>query len=137
MSMRTALVIEDNRVISLVFSMALQEAGFDTITLRDGQAVMEYLEEGRPELVVLDLNLPGVTGRAILPFIRQHERLVQSKVIIVSADSIQATYLSSQADVALIKPVGFHQLRQLSMQLFSEREQAVGSNHSSIMKASP
>ena len=126
MKTRTALVIEDDRVISSLFSMALREAGFDTEAIQDGQTALEYLEHARPQLIIMDLNLPSASGRAILAFIRQKPHLAGSKVIIVSADSIQAAYLDDQGDLVLVKPVSVDQLRAASLRLFSDEGNQVG-----------
>ena len=120
MKTRTALVIEDDHMISSVFSMELQEIGFDAKAIQDGQSAIEYLENADPHLIIMDLNLPNASGRAILTFIRQCRHLARSKVIIVSADSIQAAYLDDQADLVMVKPVSVDQLRTASLSLFSD-----------------
>ena len=62
----------------------------------------------------------GRSYEKILAYIREEERLKNTRVIILSADEIQTNFLSDQADIALVKPVGFYQLRDVVKNLFPE-----------------
>ena len=72
-----------------------------------------------PDLVVLDLHLPGIAGTDILRRIRADARLAETRVIIVTGDPLEAEGVRDQADLVLIKPVGFDQLRGLATRLIS------------------
>ncbi len=117
MSLPKAFIIEDDEIISDIFSKAIQEAGYETISLLDGLDALEQLKHHVPDLVVLDLHLPNVAGLFILKTIRGDSRLAKTRVIIVSADAFQSEYLRDEADLVLIKPVGFHQLREMAERL--------------------
>jgi DNA-binding response OmpR family regulator len=67
--------------------------------------------------VVLDLHLPGTAGTDILKRIRSDERLNQTRVIITTADARLAESLEEQADLILVKPVSFSQLRDMALRL--------------------
>jgi CheY-like chemotaxis protein len=67
--------------------------------------------------VVLDLHLPHLSGRDILDEIRHDERLTSTRVIVATADPRMAEILDEQADLVLIKPISFGQLRDLSARL--------------------
>ena len=117
MAKPNALIIEDDKFIADIFSAALEEAGYDTTTVYEGNTALSMLEEISPEVITLDLHLPTTPGKDILKYIRESEHLKDTKVIIVTADSAQASYLNEQADLVLVKPVGFHQLRELANRL--------------------
>lgn len=108
-----ALIVEDEPSLATIFAKALQEADFRTEILTDGQAVMIRLAQLIPELMILDLHLPNVSGRQILQHVRTSDRLAQTRIVIVSADAELAEELQDQADLTLEKPVSFHQLRTL------------------------
>ena len=112
-----ALIIEDEKDLSAIFAEALQHAEFDTEVVRDGQKAVDRLGEIVPDIVLLDLHLPNVAGTDILKIIRQDERLVGTQVIVVTADARSAEFLRSDAELVLVKPVRFSQLRDLASRI--------------------
>jgi DNA-binding response OmpR family regulator len=114
MNKPTALVIEDEYDISLIFARALQSAGYDAEIVRAGDTAATWLAAATPDLVVLDLQLPRVPGTKILRYIRTEPRLANTRVIVTTAYSNMAAGLQDRADWILIKPVNFGQLRDLA-----------------------
>jgi CheY-like chemotaxis protein len=109
-----ALVIEDERDQAYIFAEALRAAGFQPEIVRDGNAALARLEGTVPSLVVLDLHMPGILGKDLLYYIRTDERLAGTRVILATGDYQLAQSIQGQADVVLLKPVGFEQLRDLA-----------------------
>jgi len=109
-----ALIIEDNEDQNLVFTNALMQAGYATESIQDGPTAMKRLTEVVPEIVILDLHIPGINGGLILREIRQDPRAKNVHVIIVSADPEFAASLQAQVDLVLLKPVSFTQLSLLA-----------------------
>jgi CheY-like chemotaxis protein len=105
-----ALIIEDNEDQNLVFTTALKQAGFITESFHEGVTAMNRLGKVIPDLVVLDLHVPGINGGLLLRGIRNDMLTAKTHVIIVSADAEFAARLEAQADIVLIKPVSFSQL---------------------------
>jgi len=114
-----ALIIEDDPHLANIFSKALQAAGFETEIVSDGAAALAKLTGVQPDMVVLDLHLPNVSGKDILLKIKNDHRLAQTKVILVTADALLAESLRTISDLILIKPIGFHQLRDQAKRLLS------------------
>lgn len=112
-----ALIVEDNADLAAIFSEALKAAGFEIEVVPDGHAALARLAAARPDIVVLDLYLPGVSGLDILEWIRADARLAGMYTILTTADVRIAATLQGQADLVLVKPVGFAQLRDLAMRL--------------------
>jgi DNA-binding response OmpR family regulator len=117
MNDRFALIVEDDADLSIIFAEALEAAGFATEIVKDGQVALERLDAEVPDVVVLDLHLPHVSGADILEQIRGDERLADTRVIIATADPREADALEGQADLTLIKPISFSQLRDLAKRL--------------------
>ena len=67
-----------------------------------------------PDVVVLDLHLPRVAGMDILHQIRADERLTGTRVIVATAHPRMAESLRDEADLVLLKPISFSQLRDLA-----------------------
>ena len=112
-----AFIIEDDEDLSIIFSEALNAAGFQTQMIRNGRLALEQLMENTPKVVILDMHLPGLSGLEILKYIRTEERLALTNVIVTTADAVMAEQVRDSADLALIKPITFGQLRDLSARL--------------------
>lgn len=114
-----ALIIEDEADLASIFADALQAAQFKTEIITDGAVAQTRLNEVIPQLVVLDIRLPNISGEVLLRQIRSTPALAGVKVVIASADPIMADLLSPDSDLVLIKPVSFSQLRDLAQRLKS------------------
>ncbi len=114
-----ALIIEDDEDLSIIFSEALNAAGFQTETIRNGQLALDRLRLVTPEVVSLDMHLPGVSGLDILKYVRSEKRLALTNVVVTTADAVMAEQVRETADFVLIKPITFGQLRDLTSRLSS------------------
>ena len=112
-----ALIIEDDPKLTIIFAKALQMAEFKTEIIQDGTIALERLAETCPDIIVLDIHLPFVSGEDILHKIQRDERLKNTQVIIVTADLYKAEELRDKADHILLKPVGFNRLYDLITRL--------------------
>ena len=117
MSTPLALIVEDDLDLATIFDEALKAAGYKTEVIRTGDKAQNRLKAVAPELVVLDLHLPHVAGTDILKDIRADARLAQTRVIITTADVRLAETLREEADLVLVKPISFSQLRDLAKRL--------------------
>lgn len=117
MSSPLAFVIEDDKNLSFAYAEAIESAGYHTEVFRDGNEGLENLKKSVPVMIILDLNLPGVHGLEILKYVRSDDRLKNSRVIVTTADDRTAETLHGKADIVLVKPIGFGQLRDLAARL--------------------
>lgn len=112
-----AVIVEDNDSVARVFRAAADRAGFQTEWIPDGQQALRRLDEINPDLVVLDVHLPFVSGREILKHIRSDPRKALTWVVVATADITAARDLVQAADFVLEKPCGFTELYELAKQL--------------------
>ena len=112
-----ALIVEDVTDLSDIFAEALTAAGYDVICLADGVAAYAYLQKNAPDLLLLDIHLPGINGDYLLQEVQQDSRFEQTKYIVVTADAYRGEELRELADLVLLKPVSYRQLRDLSGRL--------------------
>lgn len=117
MSQSRALIIEDDSDLAYIFAESARMASMDVEVVKDGERAMRRLSEMTPDVVILDLHLPGIMGDDILVYIRGQARFADTRVIITTADPYRAESLESLADHILIKPVGYNQLRRLVVRL--------------------
>ncbi len=109
-----AFVIEDDSRLAKIFAHTLKSVDFEVEVLADGRQAMERLETARPDLILLDLHLPFVSGDQILHYIRSEERLRSVRVIIASADGVLGENLPDRADTVLLKPISVAQLQRIA-----------------------
>lgn len=108
-----ALIIEDDRDVAALFRHVLDLAGFRTEVVFHGQVAVQRLSSSQPDLVLLDLNLPGISGTHILELIRKNKRLDHTKVVVVTAHAHVVNGLAAQPDLVLLKPISIEQLTSL------------------------
>ncbi|MBI5823752.1 MAG: response regulator [Chloroflexi bacterium] len=111
-----AIIIEDDPQLSHIFCVTLQN-DFHVEPILDGTEALIRLSQVIPRLILLDLNLPGVSGTDLLASIRSDARLKETTIILCTADNRQANAIQEQADYVLLKPVSPVQLRQLASRL--------------------
>ena len=112
-----ALIVEDDPQLASIFETAFQISGFETATAVDGKLAQTKLQTMIPDVILLDVHLPYVSGDAILQAIRADTRLDNTKVILSTADSRIATQLREEANMVLLKPVSFKELVALAKSL--------------------
>jgi diguanylate cyclase (GGDEF)-like protein len=112
-----ALIVEDDRDIAALFRHVLDVAGYQTEVVMHGGEAVERLQSLSPDIVLLDLNLPGVPGSVILEDMRADDRLKEIPVVVVTAHSHIADSLPVEPDLVLLKPVNLEQLSNLVQRL--------------------
>ncbi|PWB71395.1 MAG: hypothetical protein C3F07_14185 [Anaerolineales bacterium] len=121
-----ALIVEDDRDIVALFRHVLDLAGYQTEIVLHGKAAVEYLATTTPDIVLLDLNLPGVSGGEILRMMRADERLKSVPVVVITAHVNLVETLTEKPQLVLIKPVNIEQMTNL-IQRICPAEKAVES----------
>src|SRR4051812_27837246 len=82
---RPILVVDDDAKIVRLVRTYLEREGFGVITAADGPAALDAIETHRPSLVVLDLMLPELDGRAVLRAVRRDLEAGATPIIVLSA----------------------------------------------------
>ena len=80
----TLLIVEDERPIRELLQTLLTDQGWHVDTAADGQSALEWLDQQRPDLVLLDISLPGVDGFAVADRLR--ERYEGVPFVVMTAD---------------------------------------------------
>lgn len=88
--MRRILLIEDDAVFRDHVAQALKRAGYEVTCAADGEAGWAALEVSIPDLILLDLVLPGTSGLTLLRRLRSHDLWRPTPVLILSAHSDKA-----------------------------------------------
>src|SRR3954451_22501041 len=102
----SVLVVDDEPTIAEVVCRYLQRAGYDTRIAVDGRTALNLARTLRPDLVVLDLMLPGIDGLEVMRRIRETDR-DRTAVILLTAkgeESDRVIGLRLGADDYVVKP---------------------------------
>ena len=101
------LVVDDDRQITRLLSSYLEKAGMTVLTAYDGENALRIIRHERPDLVVLDLMLPGLDGFEITRTLRADERLAAIPILMLTArveDTDKILGLELGADDYITKP---------------------------------
>jgi DNA-binding response OmpR family regulator len=101
------LVVDDDAKIVRLVRTYLERDGFTVVTAGDGPAALEAIEAHQPALVVLDLMLPELDGRAVIRAVRRDEEAARTPILVLSARSStidRIAGLEDGADDYLPKP---------------------------------
>jgi two-component system, OmpR family, alkaline phosphatase synthesis response regulator PhoP len=85
LSERPILVVDDDAKIVRLVRTYLEREGFAVVTAADGPGALDQIENQRPALVVLDLMLPELDGRAVIRAVRRDEAASHTPIIVLSA----------------------------------------------------
>jgi twitching motility two-component system response regulator PilH len=87
---RTILIVDDSRTVVAAFSKVLGQAGFTTISANNGADGVAIAKQQQPDLILMDVVMPGVNGFQATRQIRKNESTSHIPIIIVSGEQ-QAT----------------------------------------------
>ncbi len=83
--MAKVLVVDDEPNIVLSLEFLMQQAGFDVTTAEDGEGALVEVEQSPPDLILLDISLPGISGFDVLEQLRQDPRHARLPIIMLTA----------------------------------------------------
>jgi two-component system, cell cycle response regulator DivK len=121
----TVLVAEDDEDIRLLMKTLLGLKGYRVIEARDGQETLDVAVERRPDLILMDLQLPRLNGFAVARFVRQTDSLRGVPIVIVSAHDPakhRNLALAAGCNAYVQKPIDFDSLDGLILDLLNSRQ---------------
>ncbi len=124
MSEKFVLIIEDNAAIGDVYATTLDMINLRSEIITNGKDALDRLDDIVPDLIMLDMNLPEVSGHYIYKKIRADPRLHNCRVIVATANNLVAQMISKdldRADRLMMKPIAPRQLLDVVEALSIER----------------
>jgi len=112
---KTVMIIEDEPDAAEMFAEMMRVSGFRVIKMYSSTPAIPAISQERPDLIILDIMMPDISGLEVLRFMRREPELAPIPVIVVSAKSMPAdirTGMDAGASIYLTKPVGFLDLKQ-------------------------
>jgi CheY-like chemotaxis protein len=109
--METVLVIEDCPDIALLETDLIADSGRRALVATDGVEALDILEETAVDLILLDLNMPRLSGQAVLDTLTDHARLRSIPVIVLSGN-LAALRPTPQVVAIFHKPFDLRELKE-------------------------
>ena len=85
--MKTVLVADDEPMVTAIIASQLSEAGYLAQTAADGQSALDFIEKNHPDLVILDIFMPRLSGAEVLVSMREHDETRGTPIIVLSGIS--------------------------------------------------
>jgi len=99
------LVVDDDAPILLLMRSMLREFGFDPVEASSGEKAIEEARRRKPDLILLDRNMPGMSGDEVLRALRAEPQLASVPIVILSGSPIEPDELRDLgANAAVLKP---------------------------------
>jgi DNA-binding response OmpR family regulator len=120
--MKRILVVDDDKGALTLIGIMLDRGGFQVIKAKDAPDALNLLEKETPDLIILDVMMPGMDGIRLCGLIRQREQTAQTPVLILSAKSDANSVISSMESGAtdyLMKPIMHHDLVTKARQMLN------------------
>lgn len=112
---KTVLIIEDEEDAAELFAEMMRVSGFHVLKTSRSTPAIEMMIANKPDVVILDIMMPEVSGLDILHQMRRDPELSGIPVVVVSAKSMPADIkngMEAGASTYLTKPVGFLELKE-------------------------
>lgn len=103
----TILIVEDEKDIVKMLEYNLGKEGFKTLSARDGETALELVGKEQPDLILLDLMLPGIDGLEVCKALKEEKRTASIPIIMLTAKSQESDKvigLELGADDYITKP---------------------------------
>lgn len=110
--MPSIMIIEDDPNLATIYADALNFSGFEVEQVLKSETAIALIHANTPDMVILDLEMPVVSGVEILSAIEADDDLSSIKVLVVTANSRASddATINARADLVLIKPVSIHEV---------------------------
>jgi diguanylate cyclase (GGDEF)-like protein len=139
------LIVDDDQEQVAYYALILQQAGMITSVASDPMTVLSILVEARPDLILMDVYMPGCSGLELTQLLRQHEAFITIPIVFLSLENDrdrQMEAIGEGGDDFLIKPINPDYLvsivrlraqRNRNLRYFMERDSLTGLlNHSNL-----
>lgn len=82
---KTVLIVEDNELNMKLFHDLLDAHGYKTLQTKDGMEALAMVRQHRPDLILMDIQLPEVSGLEVIKWIKEDDNLRSIPVVAVTA----------------------------------------------------
>ena len=114
---RTILLVEDEELLANILKQRLEKEGFNVVLARDGEEALNILKDAKPDLLLLDIILPKVSGFELMSKLQEDPRYAKVPIVVVSN-------LGQEGDIKkgeMLGAIGYFVKAHLSIEELVER----------------
>lgn len=93
------LIIDDDQFIRTIYSASMKQESIEAIAAEDGETGIEKIKTEKPDLILMDMLMPGMSGDEMLGIIKADPEMKDIPIIVISA-------LSQESDITRVKEMG-------------------------------
>ena len=117
---KTILIVEDNELNMRLFNDLLQANGYHTLQSITGQDAVDLVEAHHPDLILMDIRLPEISGIEVTRRIKEREHLRHIPVVAVTASALKGDeqkFINEGCDAFIAKPIALKSFLEVVSQL--------------------
>jgi len=122
---RKVLIVEDNELNMKLFNDLLEAQGYQVIQTRDGLSALDLARQHKPDLILMDIQLPEVSGMDVTKWLKEDDELKSIPVIAVTAFAMKGDeekIRESGCEGYISKPISVAGFLQTIAGFFEDRE---------------
>ncbi len=119
------LIVEDNLLHTKLIEMTLRTKNYTLLKATDGEKALDMAIRERPDLIIMDLNLPGMTGFEVTKKLRENPAFRHTPIITLTAYAMRGDrerVIESGCDMYMTKPINTRELPRVIAEMLSQRQ---------------
>ncbi len=119
------LIVEDNPESMRLFEMVLRARNYTLLKATDGEEVLDMAMSERPDLIIMDIQLPRVNGLEVTRKLRETPALSHTPIIAITAYAMKGDkerVIESGCDAYLSKPINTRELPEMIAEMLLQRQ---------------
>lgn len=129
---RKILIVEDNPIHTRLIEMTLRDKHYTLLKATSGEEALDIATRERPDLILMDLNLPDMTGFKVTKKLRENPSLSHTLIIAITAYAMRGDrerVIESGCDAYLTKPIDTRELPKVIAEMLLQREKSSIEQH--------
>ena len=126
---RRILIVEDNPLHTRLIEMTLRAKNYTLLKATDGEEALDIATRERPDLILMDLNLPEMTGFEVIKKLRENPAFSHTPIIAITAYAMKEDrerLIESGCDTYLTKPINTRELPRIIAEMLLQRQKSGG-----------
>jgi CheY-like chemotaxis protein len=101
------MIVDDDPEVRELCDLLLERAGYQRTIASSGEEAVSLLEQVTPQLIVLDLNMPGMDGWSVAALVRKHERTARIPILVMTGltQNVENAARRAGATAFVLKPI--------------------------------
>lgn len=122
---KTVLIVEDNELNMKLFNDLLEAHGYSTVQTRDGMKALDLAREHKPDLILMDIQLPEVSGLDVTKWLKENDDLKAIPVIAVTAFAMKGDeqrFMEGGCAAYISKPISISSFMEKIQQFLGDAQ---------------